>query len=137
MRSHSSMQWAWKQCLHSGMHLIMSLPLYSDRHIEQHPVPSVCPTPGSLRLSPNTIFSKDSIVDSSRPILILVMVMSMAGASDIVLLLCSKCVKHPIPIAHNIAIPPIDNMMILETKRLPCEWASCERSENGNVPTSE
>jgi len=96
----------------------MSLTLYSERHIEQHPVPSLCPTPGSLRLSPNTTFPKDSIVDSSRPILILVMVMSMEGSADIVLLLRLNHDTHPIPIAHVIAAPPIDNIMILEIIRL-------------------
>lgn len=99
------------------MHLITSLLLYSDRHIEQHP--SLGPTPGSLRLSPNTTFTKDSIVDSSRPILILTSIIPIvmaAGCGDIVVaLLLLKHVKNAIPMAHIIAAPAMDNKMILET----------------------
>lgn len=125
IRSHSSMQWAWKQCVHSGMHLITSFLLYSDRHIEQHP--SLGPTPGSLRLSPNTTFTKDSIVDSSRPILILTSIIPivMLGCGDIVVaLLLLKHVKNANTIAHIIAAPAMDNKMILET---PTPW--CKRPE--------
>lgn len=64
IRSHSSIHSAWKQCLHSGMHLIVSLLRYSDKHIGQ----MLSLGPGILRLSPSTSFSYDSIVDSSSPV---------------------------------------------------------------------
>jgi hypothetical protein len=44
---------AWKQCLHSGIHLSVSLVQYSDKHIGQ--VLSL--GPGSRRLSPRTSLS--------------------------------------------------------------------------------
>jgi hypothetical protein len=50
-RSHSSMQSEWKQCLHSGMVLSVSLGLYSHKHIEQVLSSGL----GNLLLSPRTI----------------------------------------------------------------------------------
>jgi len=74
IRSHSSMQSAWKQCSHSGIHRTVSLLLYSDKHIQQQPLLG----PGTLLLSPSTTFSYDSIVDSSKP------VVTISGAGSIV-----------------------------------------------------
>lgn len=63
-RSHWSIQSTWKQCLHSGMHLTVSLVEYSPRHMGQ----MVPLGPGIRRLSPRTTFWYDSMMDSSRPL---------------------------------------------------------------------
>jgi hypothetical protein len=65
-RSHSSMQSEWKQCLHSGMVLSVSLGLYSHKHIEQVLSSGL----GNLLLSPRTILGYDSIVGPSNPAII-------------------------------------------------------------------
>ena len=65
-RSHSSMQSEWKQCLHSGIVLSVSLGLYSHKHIEQVLSSGL----GNLLLSPRTILGQDSIVGPSNPAII-------------------------------------------------------------------
>ena len=66
-RGHSSMHSAWKQCLHSGMHLIVSWLRYSDKHIEQ----ALLLGPGRHLLSSRTSFWNDLMVHSSRPMIIM------------------------------------------------------------------
>ena len=63
IRSHSSMQSAWKQWLHSGIDRTVSLGRYSDRQMEHGPSLGL----GSRRLWPSTIFGYDSIAGPSRP----------------------------------------------------------------------
>ncbi|XP_010473787.1 PREDICTED: uncharacterized protein LOC104753196, partial [Camelina sativa] len=65
--SHASIHSVWKQCSHSGKHLTLSLVAYSDKQMEH--TTSFDPV-GSLLLSPNSTFLYDSIVDSSRPVLV-------------------------------------------------------------------
>lgn len=66
--SHASIHSAWKQCSHSGKNLTVSLVAYSDKQMEH--TTSFDPV-GSLLLSPNSTFLYDSIVDSSRPVLVM------------------------------------------------------------------
>ncbi|CAN0884769.1 hypothetical protein LINGRAHAP2_LOCUS14933 [Linum grandiflorum] len=57
------MQSAWKQCLHSGINLIVSFLQYSVKQMAH----TVSFGPGTRLLSPSTTFSYDSMVDSSNP----------------------------------------------------------------------
>jgi len=134
IRSHSSTQSAWKQCLHSGMILTVSLLLYSDKHIAQ-----VLPLgPGSRLLSPRTSLSNDSMVDSSRPST------KMVGCGDTAAMVEFLCVAFAslvrgcqgirykeiaIPLAHTRTGIPINRIKIPKTLRsladLP-EIRSCQ-----------
>lgn len=126
IRSHSSIHSAWKQCLHSGMHLIVSLLRYSDKHIGQ--VLSL--GPGILRLSPSTSFSYDSIVDSSSPVSTTAGCGSTAagllfccmGLSPASLRLLKQHAKRAIPVAHASAGTAIDKQMIPKTLRPLPVW---------------
>lgn len=117
-RSHSSMQSAWKQCLHSGMHLSVSLMQYSAKHIGQ----VVSLRPGSRRLSPRITFWYDSMVVSSKPITIMVGSGAAATAIDPLRelawrVLSTKQAKQAMPTAHVIAGTAMDKQMILNTCR--------------------
>jgi len=130
IRSHSSTQSAWKQCLHSGIILSVSLLLYSDKHIAQ-----VLPLgPGSRLLSPRTSLSNDSMVDSSRPIT------RMVGRGDTVAVAVFLCVldtalrracqiiryaEIAIPHAHTRTGIPIDTKRIPTWRLLP-ETTCCQ-----------
>jgi hypothetical protein len=130
IRSHSSTQSAWKQCLHSGIILSVSLLLYSDKHIAQ-----VLPLgPGSRLLSPRTSLSNDSMVDSSRPIT------RMVGRGDTVAVAVFLCVldtallracqiiryaEIAIPHAHKRTGIPIDTKRIPTWRLLP-ETTCCQ-----------
>lgn len=81
--SHASIHSAWKQCSHSGKHLTVSLVAYSDKQMEH--TTSFDPV-GSLLLSPNSTFLYDSIVVSSRPVL--VMTWSLAGSGVTAMACC-------------------------------------------------
>lgn len=66
--SHSSMHLAWKQWLHSGMHLTLSFTQYSHKHIEHGPLLGL----GNLRLRPSSIVGYVSITGLSKPVTILI-----------------------------------------------------------------
>lgn len=117
-RSHSSTQSAWKQCLHSGMHLTVSLVRYSDKHIAQ----VVSLGPGSRLLSPRTSFWYDSIVVWSRPITTMVGSWSGAAATAVEFrcavrpgLLSLMQAKQAIPIAIVRAGTAMETQIILKT----------------------
>lgn len=92
--SHSSMHSAWKQCVHLGMHLRISLGRYSDKHIGQ----ILSLGPERRRLSPSTIFVKDSMVDSSRP----TVTMLGCGVTAAGSMLCSELLALLLPCLRSV-----------------------------------
>lgn len=113
IRSHGSTQSAWKQWLHSGIHLRTSFGRYSDKHIGQ----TMSLGPFMRRLSPSSSFVKDWIVFSDRPIV------TTAGCRTVcselfdslpsLVALFLQHLQHATPIPHTSTGRVIDKLTIL------------------------